>query len=391
MVSSADFEVFAKYKNAGEHAFSNNVVTGPDKDKYQELFTALRDTAAKAVAQSTHPEYYKTWNTRFFRDGGVQGQRPIDLWAAVINVESEVLARYPQVYAIASETGIELGFGVAIHESDYYNAEIKRRNRSIVPILYSKLPAPDSPLVKEIDDRLLSDGGWLIGLKTRQGAVGSFDSLAALIRFLKSGESSVQGGGSIYRIFSPEAFDDAQFDLGQEFSRAVRLFTPLMRALTPSGPEQALLTEREALEEAAKSLPTFDPANIQDGRTKILQAIAIRRGQSKFREKLLEAYGSQCAITGTNVAVTLQAAHIVPYKGPATNSVQNGILLRADIHNLFDLGLLMIDPETLAIGIAEELRGTLFEELEGGTLRLPDKLSSRPSKAALIERLKMFS
>jgi predicted restriction endonuclease len=168
------------------------------------------------------------------------------------------------------------------------------------------------------------------------------------------------------------------------------MFTPLMRALTPSGTEQALLAEQEALEEAAKLVPPFDPSTIEDGRKKILQSIAIRRGQSKFREKLLNAYDSQCAVTGTNVAVTLQAAHIMPYKGPATNSVQNGILLRADIHNLFDLGLLTIDPDTLVIGIVEELRGTVFASLEGSKLKVPKKASDHPSKAALTERQKML-
>jgi hypothetical protein len=391
MVSSADFQVFAKYKAAGVHAFSNNVVTSEDKDKYQELFSSLRDAAAGAITESAQHEHYKARDARFYRDGGVQGHRPVDLWAAVVNVESEVLAGYPQVYAIASEAGVELGFAVAIHESDYYNAEIKRRNRTIVPVLYSKLPSPDSSIIKELDQRLLADEGWLIGLKTRQGAQGSFRSLGELIRFLKSGESSAQGGGSIYRIISSELFDDTQFDLTAKFAHALSMFTPLMRALIPSGSEQTRLTEQEVLEDTASSIPIFDPSNIQDGRSKILQAIAVRRGQTKFREKLLDAYGSKCAITGTNVAVTLQAAHIVPYKGPDTNSVQNGILLRADIHNLFDLGLLTIDPETHVIGIVEELRDTIFAPLEGSKLTLPHKISHHPSKAALVERQKMFS
>ena len=80
----------------------------------------------------------------------------------------------PQVYAIASEAGIELGFGVAIHESDYYNAEIKRRNRAIVPVLYNKLPNPNSELIQNSEAQLNSEQGWLYGLKTRQGPLEVF-------------------------------------------------------------------------------------------------------------------------------------------------------------------------------------------------------------------------
>ena len=117
----------------------------------------------------------------------------------------------------------------------------------------------------------------------------------------------------------------------------------------------------------------------------------MRQGQAKFREQLIDAYGSRCAVTGTSVPATLQAAHIVPYRGPATNRIENGLLLRADIHNLFDLGLIQIHPETLTISIDEELRSTGFRKLQGRILRQPKESKHRPSKAALSERLKLFS
>jgi hypothetical protein len=91
---------------------------------------------------------------------------------------------------------------VAIHEDDYYNAEIKQRNRAIVPILYRKLPDPTSAAVRELDSELENDGVWKFGLKTRQGEMGNFTSLSELIRFLKSSESSAQGGGSVYQIMN---------------------------------------------------------------------------------------------------------------------------------------------------------------------------------------------
>lgn len=391
MVTGADFSIFSRYKDAGEHAFSNNIVTGEDKDRYQSIFETLLAAATASISNKPYSDYYRVWNTRFFRDGGVQGQRPVDLWAAVINVESDVMGRYPQVYAIASDQGIELGCGIAIHESDYYNQEIKRRNRAIVPILYNKLPEPGSRMVADLDERLAQEGGWLFGLKTRQGALGTFASLAEMIRYLKSEESTVQGGGAIYRIIGPEYFNEARFTLSQAYGHAVQIFTPLMRTLVPTGSDAARLVSQDMVDVAAKELPDFDPSNVEDGRKKTFQAVAVRQGQAKFREKLLSAYGSRCAITGTAVVATLQAAHIVPYRGPDTNKVQNGILLRADIHNLFDLGLINIDPESYLVIITDELKASAFSKLQGKKLRLPAKQSEHPSRLALIERAKYFA
>jgi predicted restriction endonuclease len=243
-----------------------------------------------------------------------------------------------------------------------------------------------------LDERLKGNGTpWLFGLKTRQGALGSFGSLAEMIRFLKSGESSAQGGGAIYRIIDPNDFDATGFSLAKEYVDAVHLFTPLMRTLVPTSSEQTRLESQKVIDLAAETLPEFDPSSVEDGRKKVFQAVAVRQGQSKFREKLLSAYGSRCAVTGTAVVATLQAAHVFPYKGPETNKVQNGILLRADIHNLFDLGLVGIDPDTYRIVIADELRCSSFAKLEGRLLRLPMKTADRPSKLALQERKNYFA
>src|SRR5205823_2979542 len=81
----------------------------------------------------------------------------------------------------------------------------------------------------------------------------------------------------------------------------------------------------------------FDPISIEDGRRRIQ---ASRQGQFAFRAALIEAYGGRCAMTGCDILEVLEAAHIVPYRGPSTNAVSNGLLLRADIHTLFDLGLI---------------------------------------------------
>lgn len=67
------------------------------------------------------------------------------------------------------------------------------------------------------------------------------------------------------------------------------------------------------------------------------QRIKKRLRQSKFRKELLIAYDYTCAITGSKVVELLEAAHIQPYDGAHTSVVNNGVLLRSDIHDLFDI------------------------------------------------------
>lgn len=386
-----DLKVFSKYRDSGAHAFSNNIVSEEDKDRYANIHSSIIDTAHLVVDGFGKPDCYKVWGSRFGRDGGVQGQRPVDLWVSVINKGSEPFGRYPQVYMIATDEGIEIGFSVAIHEGDYYNAEIKLRNRSIVPILYSKLPSADSPMIVDLNNELSRDGHWLFGMKSRQASKQDFSSLGDLIAFLKSSESSEKGGGSIYRLIKSEEIDQAGFDLGAAFEVALNLFTPLMRILTPTGGEAVRLKIQNDLIEEAEKVVEFNPSSIEDGRKKTVREVAVRQGQAKFREKLITAYGGCCAISGVTLPAVLQAAHIFPYQGKETNHVANGILLRADIHNLFDLGFIQVDPEKYTISVSDELMGTEYERLDGRSLKLPKHQNQRPSKMALEERLKLFS
>lgn len=130
----------------------------------------------------------------------------------------------------------------------------------------------------------------------------------------------------------------------------------------------------------------FEPDDLGDERERKLREIVQRRGQPKFRNSLVSAYNGRCAVTGCDAVDALEAAHITPYLGPESNHVANGLLLRADIHTLFDLNLIRIHPGTLRIEIAEQLQGTSYEDLEGGDLIVPDDASVKPSKAALQKR-----
>lgn len=84
-----------------------------------------------------------------------------------------------------------------------------------------------------------------------------------------------------------------------------------------------------------------------------------RLGQSSFRVLVTDAYKRKCAITGENTLVALEAAHIVPYSKDGSHEIQNGLLLRADFHRLFDVGLVSVTQD-LQIKISPKIRETWF-------------------------------
>ncbi|UWQ19281.1 HNH endonuclease [Jannaschia sp. M317] len=128
---------------------------------------------------------------------------------------------------------------------------------------------------------------------------------------------------------------------------------------------------------------TFDAENDQDLREKTLAQVARRRGQAAFRADLLEAYAGKCCVTGCALTDALEAAHIAPYRGDHSHHVQNGLLLRSDIHTLFDLGLLVITEDYRVKLSNVALEEESYVNLESKQLVLPDDLTHYPSLDAL--------
>ncbi len=119
-----------------------------------------------------------------------------------------------------------------------------------------------------------------------------------------------------------------------------------------------------------------------DLRERIRCEIAIRQGQPEFRRQLMKVYNRRCAITGYPTVDVLEAAHISPYRGQHTNSVTNGLLLRADIHTLFDRYLLTVTPDH-AVRTAPTLRDTPYAALDGSPLKLVPPPNLAPARDKL--------
>ena len=108
----------------------------------------------------------------------------------------------------------------------------------------------------------------------------------------------------------------------------------------------------------------------------------LRRHQSPFRTNLMTAYGHRCAISGFDVPEVLEAAHIDAHAKSGDNRTDNGLLLRADLHALFDMGLVRIEPSSLRIDIHRSIRTSSYADLHGQQLR-PRTDGRSPSKSAL--------
>lgn len=110
-----------------------------------------------------------------------------------------------------------------------------------------------------------------------------------------------------------------------------------------------------------------------------------RLGQGAFRLAVLDAYHARCAVTGERVRPVLEAAHIRPFAQQGPNAVSNGLALRADIHKLFDLGYVTVDPQ-LRFRVSRRLladfnNGVDYYRYDGEPLRvLPNKPHERPKR-----------
>ncbi len=110
-----------------------------------------------------------------------------------------------------------------------------------------------------------------------------------------------------------------------------------------------------------------------------------RVGQAAFKALVQEAYGRRCAVTGDKIVPVLQAAHIRPVTQEGENRVDNGVLLRSDVHTLFDRGYLGVHPTTQRLMVSPRLRsewgnGEEFYQRERSDepITMPPRRADRP-------------
>jgi putative restriction endonuclease len=233
-------------------------------------------------------------------------------------------------------------------------------------------PYPDAP-------ELRSDGGWTVHYheERQSGGTEPFGNIG-LMRCLKEGApigvmQQVKGKPGVrYRILG----------LGLVTAKAHGFF--VIEGPVGLDAENDDLQQRGTLVEVDKHSRNDRSVDLfADMRKRLMCEIVRRQGQGRFRRELMRAYDGKCAITNCDVEEVLEAAHIAPYLGAHSNHVSNGLLLRADLHTLFDLGHLQIDPEDFTINLRKELRSSPYANFHSAKIRIPKSELDHPSAEAL--------
>jgi putative restriction endonuclease len=124
------------------------------------------------------------------------------------------------------------------------------------------------------------------------------------------------------------------------------------------------------------------------------QLIRPRLGQGAFRVLVTDVYQRRCAVTGERTLPALEAAHIRPYGDGGSHEASNGLLLRRDIHSLFDAGYVTVTPDhrfEVSRRIKEEFEnGKHYYALHGQEISVPADLRLRPDPAALQWHNELF-
>lgn len=124
-----------------------------------------------------------------------------------------------------------------------------------------------------------------------------------------------------------------------------------------------------------------DPVEFRD------RLVRARLGQQAFQGLVLTSYDRRCAVTGNHIRPTLEAAHIRPVTQGGVHRVDNGLLLRSDVHTLFDLGYLGLN-ERFELQVSPGLRaeygnGREFYTLAGREIHLPTRRRDRPARDSI--------
>lgn len=148
-------------------------------------------------------------------------------------------------------------------------------------------------------------------------------------------------------------------------------------------------SEGRALWDSVREHLLISPEQLQEGHHfGAPQIIQPRLGQGAFRALVTDVYDRRCAVTRERTLPALEAAHIYPYKDGGMHEARNGLLLRRDIHSLFDAGYVTVTPD-LAFEVSRHIReqfenGRDYYALHGTRIQTPDDIGKQPDRDALI-------
>jgi putative restriction endonuclease len=169
-----------------------------------------------------------------------------------------------------------------------------------------------------------------------------------------------------------------EFSLHNQVGKGFDAESGAGKALWAAISERLIAQPPPGIETATATLAAIESAGF--GKPQIVHP---RLGQGSFRVLVTDAYERRCAITGERTLPVLDTAHIMPFSVCQRHELSNGILMRSDLHRLFDGGYLTIDPADRRVVVSKRIReefenGKEYYRLEGTTIREPGDPAFRP-------------
>jgi len=212
-------------------------LTNEERLAYQRIHKELAGLAEIAVAASGDDSLRIKLTSGFHPDAGVRGYLPKDLWFAVYNpVNTDVFAGMPQLFAIVSARGVEIGFAAAIHPSDFSESSVRRRVKSAAPQIFRLFPNAGSTEAISLGSKLAnSQRQWTFRKKTRlEPGISDFSNLDHWLKFLHSEDGQLWAGASISSYISITDIANDPGIVEQTVREATTIFSPLLEMIVPT-------------------------------------------------------------------------------------------------------------------------------------------------------------
>lgn len=311
------------------------------------------------------------------------------VWAWYLNMEGKSLARLPMGdYApeglpvkVCSQRGIhkpidsDLAHGWPSGRSYALTIHSAAGGRYNDQVIYR----PDGTWTFEYDEQV-----------TEQGRVQQWDQNSPLLNCLEDGVPvGVIVGQTRGYVVMGLAFVERYDPSTGRFS----LHGPVNQS-TDKNRQFYSFQETDLSDKDRRKLEELKRLTLVDGDEKLREFTrqVRRERQRQFSQAVFAAYGGKCAISDVGVPDALQAAHIDGYRSRKSQIVQNGILLRADLHLLYDANLLGIKPGSHEVVLADTARVEPYLRLvdDRPVLRDPDNPSFEPDDELLDIHYQQF-
>lgn len=172
---------------------------------------------------------------------------------------------------------------------------------------------------------------------------------------------------------------------GPQFKLCRKLFVNSLNKVARLGPDEASFLRSLFGQARSEAVDT----SLEVERLVMWAERATRAGQREFSEQIRNLYRNRCAVTGCATACALQAAHIRVQDGMDDNSTSNGILLRADIHLLFDALLITLSEDGTRLELSQRLIEPVYDFLRESVVSVPDTTFG-PSRANILHHRERF-